>query len=474
MANILGINNPASGQDSSNINRNTSSAGADPRLQNVPDPTKITKSDNRSEQQTSSEGEGSKRLQFGSNFGSFVQKLVESKQLNETLADVMLRFAKENESGPVAASIAEMMQMLKMDEAELAKFINDQLASGNRFGGALFNTLREAFLASPSETMKEDILQFAKNYSDFTSTDHIETNLLRTMDKLARAIPASYGNKLATMTGELEELMKKGDRAGALKLLQGKIIPFMGDYTKKTHDMGLSRTLISVLTFNTARLEGGSESSLLDSFHQLNSHGALRSKLGGLNDSSLMKLINSSAFMQGEGMNHFANLLVDATAEAMTGESGSELEEVFRQVLNTFLLNESVYVPLNHLTIPLDWDGKFLFSQLWVDPDAEDSLKGGNPDEDAIAKVFIKMDIEGLGLFDLVAACQDHDTEMIINCPPEVAAHSKIIQKDMTNILLDNFLSPMDVQIGEMVAPLYLPHVFPKIYEGENSIDVKV
>lgn len=474
MANILGINSPVSGQDSSNINRNPNMPTGDPRLQNVPDPTRITKSDNRSEQQNSSEGEGSKKLQFSSNFGSFVQKMIESKQLNETLADVMIRFAKGTEQGPVAASIAQMMQMLKMDEGELAKFMTDQLSSSNRFGGALFNALREAFISSPSPTMKEDILQFAKNYSDFTSTDHIETNLLRTMDKLTRTIPASYGNKLATMTGELEQAMENGDRKEALKLLQGKIIPFMGDYTKKTHDMGLSRTLISVLTFNTARLEGGGEESLLDSFHQLNSHGPLRSKLGGLSDPALLKLIQSSAFMQGEEINTFANLLIDATAEAVTGDSGSELQEVFKQVLDTFLLNESVYIPLNHLTIPLDWEGKFLFSQMWVDPDAEDNMKRGTSDEDPIAKIFIKMDIEDLGLFDLVAACRNNDTEMVINCPEEVAAHSKIIQKDMMDILRDNFLNPMDVQIGQMMTPLYLPHVFPKIYEGENSIDVKV
>ncbi len=473
MANMLGITNPVPGQDRGNINPNQQLTTGDPRLQNVPDPTKITKSDNRSEQQSSSEGEGNKKLHFNSNFASFAQKLIESKQLNETLAEVMIRFSKGSEQGPVAAVLAEMMEMLKMDEGELQKFMTDQLGTGNRFSGALFNALREVFTSSTSQPLKEDVLQFLKNFSDFTSTDHVETNILRTMDKMTYTIPASYGNKLATMTGELAELLEKGDRQGALKLLQGKIIPFMGDYTKRTHDMGLSRTLISVLTYNTARLEGGSEEQLLASFHQLTSHAPLRAKLGGVSDEALLKLIQSSTFMQAEEINPFATLLVEATGEAMTGESGSELQEVFKQVLDTFLLNESVYIPLNHLTIPLDWDGKFLFSQMWVDPDAEDNLKKGKSQEDPIAKVFLKMDVEGLGLFDLVVACKNSDTEMILNCPEEVAEHSKIVSKDIADILRDNGLNPQDIQVGKMHFPLQLAQVFPKIYEGENSIDVK-
>lgn len=473
MANLLGITNPVPAHERPTVSPNQQLMTNDPMLQNVPDPTKITRSDNRSEQQSSSEGEGNKKLQFSSNFGSFMQKLMESKELNETLADVMIRFAKGAQQGPVAAALAEMMEMLKMDEGELLKFMTDQLSTGNRFGGALFNALREVFISTPSPALKEDVLQFLKNFSDFTSTDHVETNILRTMDKLTYTIPASYGNKLATLTGELAEALEKGDRQGALKLLQGKIIPFMGDYTKKTHDMGLSRTLISVLTYNTARLEGGSEEQLLNSFHQLNTHASLRSRLGGVSDEALIKLINSSTFMQAEDINPFATLLVEATGEAMTGESGSELQEVFKQVLDSFLLNESVYVPLNHLTIPLDWDGKFLFSQMWVDPDAEDNLKKGREHEDPIAKVFLKMDVEGLGLFDLVVACKNSETEMLLNCPPVVAEHSKVVGRDIANILRDNGLNPADIHVGEMQAPLQLLQVFPKIYEGEKSINVK-
>lgn len=343
--------------------------------------------------------------------------------------------------------------------------------------------------------MKSDIMAFLKNYSDFTSTEHIEANLMRTMDKLTRAVPATWGNKLATLAGELEALFNSkggsgataegggeilgGDREGAMKLLQGKIIPLLAEYTTKTHDMGLSRALISVLSFNTARLEGGSQQTMLASFHQLNNHSELRPLLGALTDDSLLKLIRNSSFIQASEQNVFANHLINATAEAMTGESGSEVQETFKEILRSFLINESVYMPLNHLTLPMEYDGKFIFSQLWVDPDSEDNVKKGKEGKEPVAKVLIKMDIEDLGTFDLVAACQKEaktdllKTELLVNCPEEVAEHAAIVQKELARILEENGLDAQGIHVGKMEIPLTVSAVFPKIFEGENSINVK-
>lgn len=506
MANMLGITNPVPGQDHTNVGKNVQIAPTDPRIQNAIDPSKVMKGDGKTEQQNAGQGDGMKKLQFDSNFGAFFQKLHQSKDLSETLGAQLLRYSTGDMGGTVAVELAQMMQMLKMDKGELLSFLTDQMNSGNRFSGALFNALREAFSGSTSEAMKNDILQFLKSYTDHTSTDHIETNIMRTMDKLTRAVPASFGNKLATLVGELSDLLKgagtqvgqggsgqevlegeegrqdpskqgtlsdPSDRQAAIKLLQGKIIPFLGDYTRKTHDMGLARTLISVLSYNIARLEGGSEEQLLANFHQLNTHVPLHNKLGGLSDDALLKLIKNSTFMQSSTQNEFANHLIEATSEAMTGDSGSELQEVFKEVLNTYLLNESVFMPINHLTIPLDWFDKFMFSQVWVDPDAEDSMKRGQEDSDPIVKVLIKMDIEDLGLFDLILATQNDNAEMLIHCPEVVSDHADIVQKELSLILRDNGFTPQSVHVGKLEVPISLATVFPKIYESENSVDVK-
>ena len=41
-------------------------------------------------------------------------------------------------------------------------------------------------------------------------------------------------------------------------------------------------------------------------------------------------------------------------------------------------------------------------------------------------------------------------------------------------ILTDNGLRPAGIQVTKMERPLTLSAVFPKIYEGENSVNVKI
>ena len=47
----------------------------DPRLQNAPDPTRVTRSDNRSERQDTGDPSGSRALRYDSNFLTFLQRM---------------------------------------------------------------------------------------------------------------------------------------------------------------------------------------------------------------------------------------------------------------------------------------------------------------------------------------------------------------------------------------------------------------
>lgn len=56
--------------------------------------------------------------------------------------------------------------------------------------------------------------------------------------------------------------------------------------------------------------------------------------------------------------------------------------------------------------------------------------------------------------------------------PPAVASFAGTVQGEMTRILSENGLKPLGVQVQAMEKPLEISAVFPKIYEGENSINV--
>ena len=373
----------------------------------------------------------------------------------------------------LAGEMGALLNMLKMDEGQLGKFLLSQMSTGTRFGGALFSILRDAYGSSNSETARANILQFLKRYSDYSSTSHIQGNLLRGLTRLTRAIPASYGSQLLPMVSQLEELLNAGNRAGALKLLQNAILPFLASYTEKTHDMGLSRSLISLLALDISRYENGGEESLLQAFHQLNSSPGLRDRLSGLTDEALLRLLNSTSFAKASEGDQFAAQLARAAHAALQSGAGTEAQEAFRNIVSAFLVNESVYMPLLHMVLPLEWNGKMLFSELWVDPDAEENLKRGKGNQDNTIRFLFKIDIQGLGFFDMVLTCQRENVDLQLYCPQAVTPFAGIVQGEMSRILSENGMKPGAVQVQAMKKPLAISTVFPRIFEGENSINVK-
>ena len=478
MPDLLGVTNPVPGHDTGNINRNLPNVPNDPRIQNAPDPTRVSGPDNRTERQDNGDAAGSEHtLRYDSNYLTFLQRLNDTPGLAQTMTEILRYYQGTVVSSGIgegmAADMAALLEMLKMDEGELAKFFKNQMDAGNRFTGPLFAILREAYGTGSSEVMRGSILQFLKRYSDYSSSQHVQGNLLRTLTRLTRSIPASFGNQLLGMVSELEGKMASGDRAGSLKLLQSAIMPFLASYTSKTNDMGLSRSLISMLALDVARYENGSREGLLQSFHQLSSNAALRERLGGLSDAALLHLVEHGRYAKAAGADEFAEQLARTAQRALRGGAGAEAQDAFRNILSAFLVNESVYMPLTHLVLPLEWEGRMAFSELWVDPDAEENLKNGRGHEDNTIRFLFKIDIQGLGFFDMVLTCRRDDVDVQLYCPPSTAPFTGTFQGELTRILSENGMKPNAVQVRPMEKPLAISAVFPKIFEGENSINVK-
>ena len=280
--------------------------------------------------------------------------------------------------------------------------------------------LRNAYARADSAGVRGDILQFLKSYSDWSSTGHIEGNLLRNLAGMANAMPASWGDKLRELLAQLENGVAAGDRQGNISLLQQKVFPLMSAYVSQTHDMGTPRELLSLLALDVARYENGSEEKLLETFHQLSGYGTLKGMLGGVDDKSLLKLLQGSLPGRAGSAVQFADHLAAAAARALRGEGSAEVQEAFRNLVSSMLINESVYMPLAHFLLPMELDGRMLFSELWVDGDAEEK-KGDKGQGEKCMKFLFKVDVQGLGLFDVILTNRERDVSIVVACPEGVA-----------------------------------------------------
>mgnify|MGYP006922416256 CR=1 FL=1 len=116
------------GQDTSNINRQLpSNPGANTNIQNAPSLDRVSRPDNRTEQQTSGDSTGpGKALRYDSNFQAFMQKLRGTPDLSRILAQMMLEYKSVVASGMqqgIAGEMSQLLKMLPLDEKQLAQFL---------------------------------------------------------------------------------------------------------------------------------------------------------------------------------------------------------------------------------------------------------------------------------------------------------------------------------------------------------------
>ena len=256
-------------------------------------------------------------------------------------------------------------------------------------------------------------------------------------------------------------------------LLQRELFPYMSDYVGRTHDMGLPRSLLTMLSLNAVRYENGTEERLLEAFHQLSGYAAFKDQLRGIDGQSLLALLRSSRFDGETGAVRFANSITAAVQRAMRGECSAEMQQAFQSLMGAVLVNESVYMPVNHYLLPLMWNHRALFSELWVDPDAEgDGGRAGSRQRHTM-KILFKMDVQPLGLFDIILNSRGNEVDIQVSCPERVVPFSRQIEQSISQILERNGLSPTQVIVRKLERPVTLTEVFPKIFEGKNCVNVK-
>lgn len=476
MADLLGAANRVPGYDSSKNNRSipVPSRSGDPQIQNVADPTRVGRADARTDQQGSNDALQSDVPRYDSNLQTFLQRLQETPSLPELMQKSMM-VMRSAISTPglqqgIAQEMAQLLEMLNLDAEGFQRFFMEQVHGGNRFAGPLFSLLRQAYSALPGDHVRQSLLEFARRYSDFSSTEHIGRSMLSLLQQMKAYLPKSWQPQLEDMTARLENSLAAGSRSDALGLLQNEIIPYLGRYVERTHDFGTLRDLLNLLTLHVARYENGAEGPLLQSFRQTEGYSELLKGLNQLDDNAILKLLRENDFTRATA--HFSDTFSAAAEKALQGTYGPDVRDAFAEIVRALLIQESVYMPINHMFFPLNWKGKMMYSELWVDPDADREAQN-QADQNRVQFLF-KLDLESLGFLEITLSARQDQVDMKVLGPQAVSSHEAVIAEDLREILSQHGLTGKDIRIAKLEKPLALTDVFPHLFEGRQGVDVKI
>lgn len=461
----------------------------------VMDPTKVNQASTRQmdEQQQNEQQAALLGRNFDSNFDAFIRFLKGTPYVTESLADllfyktgnVVTSGLKEN----FTEQIAKFMQLMKMEPEEVVDFIKNQSGNAVQFQGPLFDKLREVIARTSggyvsqaggqqmsagqivpggqSAEIRAVIGEFLKQYDAYVSRPHIEQNIRTILDKISDYM-------MPRPKQEFTEMVKlyKGieNETMAMSYIKNGIIPFLSNHISRTRDFGQIRNLITMLTFNAAKIENSSEEQLEDAFARLMSYRVIR---GNMSQNDIMSLKNT---LIANKYTHTSNKFTDAFTEiikgGVKGEAGIENRESFKGVMESLVIDKSVYIPLLHLIIPAEVHNKMFFSEIWVDPDADNYFEGKSASK--TVKLLIKFDIKDVGFFESIILSRDDDVAINIYYPDGFAPFEEKIRNAVANIMAKNNLNCREIGLAKSDVPKDISEVFPKIFEKEKVINVTV
>jgi len=367
-----------------------------------------------------------------------------------------------------AQEVAKFLELMKMNEGQLLEMLKGQQGQSLKFSGPFFDVLRQLVNSNGPLDLKFTILDFLKKYDSLTSSDHILKNIMSNLKNIASSMPKTHAEHLLSMLEKLSSREMMGNNPQNLEVLKNDILPFLSKYISVTKDMGSIRDLTAILTLNIAKYESGTKESFMQALRSLMSYSEVAKIMKGVTVEQLA--VRLAIMGQNQG-NELIDKLISIIARGMSGDAGFQNKAIFQNILTSALLNESVYMPLIHYTLPANVNGGMFFSELWIDPDAGNN--GSESGERAI-KLLVKFDIKEVGFFETIILAQNKNIDMELYYPEKYTGFENNMKDALTDIMARNSYTFRSLYLAKCEAPKSISEVFPKIYEGRNAVNVTV
>ena len=473
MSNILKVTTPTVGYDNNSVNNKPtpSQQAEDLSIKNPVEANRVGRADGRAE---SGGNDGGRGIAYDSNFGSFIQSLRDLPRLSEAMSKMIFGgMANLVESGitkGTAEDIQAFFQMLNMSPEKLSEFLKSQMAGANRLQGPLFDVLRQIMDEATTVELKAGVLDLLKKYNDMSSGKHLMENIKGTLEDIEARMFKGDREGLMKLAMKLKPHTMDSNAAN-VRLLKEQIIPYMGKYVADNREMGKLRDLVTLVAFNTSRYESGSRDNVVQAFQRLMDFPTFQKHFKGMSVNDFRDMLRGVDYDRAAGKNELTDKLLNIMQAGVKGEAGIENKEAFVNIMRSILVNESVYMPVMHVMLPVILDGVPMFSEMWVDPDEESGNQGS---KERGIKLLIKFDMKDVGFFDMMLYYEKGKIDMLIHYPEELSGHESDIRENIRKIMSKNELELEYLGVEQNKPPIQVSAAFPKIFERRNSINVTI
>lgn len=475
MSNILRVTTPMTGYDSPLQQRtDTTNKAPDPRIRGPVVPNQVVRPDARSDSAAQEQNVGMK-FQYQSNFEGFLSQIKDGAIMTEEFATLLFErlgnLVKSGLGENSAQELSRFLEMIQVEPQNMLAFMKEQGNAAIRFQGAFFSLLRQVMSETPNVELRSGILEFIKRYTDMAEGRHVLAQMEQTMGKIKDGMFDSGRARMEEMQEQMNFANAKATAQNA-SVVKEKMLPYLNQYISGTHDRGHVRENTAFLAALTARYENGDAQRVLEKFEELMEYPIMQKYFKGFQSGDLMRALASTDYEKAVEKNQWMKEFATLIEKGMKEGASLEQKQVYRNMMTSILLNESVYMPVLHMMLPMQVDDRLMFAEMWVDPDAGKDAKAS--EEDKVVQGLVKFDIQDLGFFDLYFVYQGGKVNLQLNCPQVLGDKEDEIRDELAQILERNGLQARELFLGSSKEPVAISEAFPQIFERRNSINVKV
>lgn len=445
---------------------------------NVVDPTKVVKP----QKQDASNQTGQNLYNYNpdSVFEKFIKSLQNSPVFAESARKLILnrQFINNNiKNDPILSALFKsFLESIEMNDTEILEFIKFQHGTYTKFNGEFFDALRNLLSKTNpnNDDFKTALKNFLRSYDCFVSLEETNKSINSALKNIEENLPQMLKNSFNEMASKLL-LDNAASMDMNLNILKNEILPFMGRYISKMNDFGTVKDYVSLLIHNMVRLETASKENFAESMETLfeyikynfdfneNDIEALRL--------SLLNTYEASSNIKNDSIDAFFKLIKSGIKESENLVSKGVMEEM----TESLLFSQNVHLPLMHMFLPLNYNGMFMFSELWIGKTYEESSDKKKKQEYVQTyKVFITFDIQSLGYFETTLVLKESKLFLDIYVPNSLSGSIDKIKDDLINILDKNNLSVTNISVQESVKKRRFNEVFSNFIERKIGVDVTI
>lgn len=412
-------------------------------------------------------------------FVKFLQSLDLAPTLIENMRKILLskQFINSNiKNNPLLKLFfEEFVKDISMDNEKMLDFIKFQHNNYTKFSGEFFDFIRDALKANSNEDFKNLVGSFMKSYDCFLSVDETTKAIDNILNQISQNMPDILKETFESMTKKLLLDNPESSSEINLNVLKNEIIPYLGKYVSKTNDFGIIRDYISVLIHNIVRLEKGLKDNFSNNVDNLFNYIKYGFNLSDKDMSDLKYALINSFRGHANIKNNSLDFMFKLIDSGIQDSNNHINKTTFESIEESLLISNNVQIPLIHIFLPVNYNGVFMFSELWINKEINDENSKENTKDNEnsdLYKIFLTFDIDSLGYFETIIFSKNNKISLEISVPSALKDFTNKIKDDITNIVKKNNINVSNIYVNECTKQRKFNEVFSTKFVKERGINV--